>query len=393
MRYLRAHAVEIVEVNRPHAHARRRRGKSDPIDAEMAARQALAGDATAVPKITTGIVESIRQLRITRDSAVKARSAALCQLTDLIVTAPHELRNQLSERKTTRGKARLCSRLRPRANSLAEPAEAAKFALRSLARRIAEFDAEIAALDEHLAALVATAAPRTTQLLGISTGHASQLLVTAGQNIDRLGNDGAFAALCGASPIPVSSGRRNRHRLNPGGDRDANRTLHMIAVVRLRYCQRTRAYAQRRITEGKTKPEILRCLKRYIARETYHTLCADLTDLATSPGHPDNRRPRSPSAAAPAPSAARDTAVDIYRNVRGRRSVDHRRRPVDAPGGVQAFGEHTVQPREHAGRLALLQAAVGGGGRNAELARQMSPRDPGDQQPAARAQSPPTARR
>ncbi len=286
VRYLRAHAVEIVEVNRPHAHARRRRGKSDPIDAEMAARQALAGDATAVPKITTGIVESIRQLRITRDSAVKARSAALCQLTDLIVTAPHELRNQLSERKTTRGKARLCSRLRPRANSLAEPAEAAKFALRSLARRIAEFDAEIAALDEHLAALVATAAPRTTQLLGISTGHASQLLVTAGQNIDRLGNDGAFAALCGASPIPVSSGRRNRHRLNPGGDRDANRTLHMIAVVRLRYCQRTRAYAQRRITEGKTKPEIIRCLKRYIARETYHTLCADLTDLADLAGPP-----------------------------------------------------------------------------------------------------------
>jgi transposase len=124
------------------------------------------------------------------------------------------------------------------------------------------------------------AAPRTTQLLGISTGHAGQLLITAGQNIERLRNDGAFAALCGASPIPVSSGRRNRHRLNPDGDRDANRTLHMIAVVRLRYCQRSRANAQRRVTEGKTKPEIIRCLKRYIARETYHTLCADLADLA-----------------------------------------------------------------------------------------------------------------
>jgi transposase len=279
VRYLRAHAVQAVEVNRPHAHARRRRGKSDPIDAEMAARQALAGDATAIPKLTTGIVESIRQLRVARDSAVKARSAALCQLTDLIVTAPDELRDQLCSRKTTRGKATLCARLRPRASRLAEPAEAAKFALRSLARRIAELDHEITALDEQLVPLVATAAPRTTQLLGISTGHAGQLLVTAGQNIERLANDGAFAALCGASPIPISSGRRNRHRLNPGGDRDANRTLHMIAVVRLRYCQRTRAYAQRRITEGKTKPEIIRCLKRYIARQTYHTLLADLADL------------------------------------------------------------------------------------------------------------------
>ncbi|MDQ3720391.1 MAG: transposase, partial [Actinomycetota bacterium] len=266
--------------------ARRRRGKSDPIDAEMAARQALAGEATAVPKLTTGIVESIRQLRVARDSALKARSAALCQLTDLIVTAPDGLRDQLSQRKTTRGKATLCSRLRPRGGRLAEPAEAAKFALRSLARRIAELDEEITALDEQLATLVATAAPRTAQLLGISTGHAGQLLVTAGQNIERLANDGAFAALCGASPIPVSSGRRNRHRLNPGGDRDANRTLHMIAVVRLRYCQRTRAYAQRRITEGKTKPEIIRCLKRYIARETYHTLCADLADLTQPPPRP-----------------------------------------------------------------------------------------------------------
>ncbi len=286
VRYLRAHAVEVVEVNRPHAHARRRRGKSDPIDAEMAARQALAGDATAVPKLTTGIVESIRQLRVARDSAVKARSAALCQLTDLIVTAPDELRDQLAKRKTTRGKATLCSRLRPRASRLAEPAEAAKFALRSLARRIAELDNEIAALDEHLSTLVATAAPRTTELLGISTGHAGQLLVTAGQNIKRLANDGAFAALCGASPIPISSGRRNRHRLNPGGDRDANRTLHMIAVVRLRYCQRTRAYAQRRTTEGKTKPEIIRCLKRYIARETYRTLLSDLADLTQPPPRP-----------------------------------------------------------------------------------------------------------
>jgi transposase len=286
VRYLRSRDVTVVEVNQPHAHTRRRRGKSDPIDAEMAARQALAGHATVTPKLTDGIVESIRQLRLARDSAVKARTAALNQITEVIVTVPDELRAHLSTRKTTRGKTTLCSRLRPDLTRLHEPGQAAKMALRSLARRIAELDREIAALDKRLDPLVATAAPRTTRLIAISTGHAGQLLVTAGQNIERLRSDGSFAALCGASPIPVSSGRRDRHRLNHGGDRDANRTLHMIAVCRLRYCPRTRAYAQRRIAEGKTKQEIIRCLKRYIARETYHALRADLADLVQPPPRP-----------------------------------------------------------------------------------------------------------
>jgi transposase len=286
VRFLRSREVAVVEINQPHAHTRRRRGKSDPIDAEMAARQALSGHAIVVPKLTDGIVEAIRQLRLARDSAVKARTAAFNQLTEMIVTVPDDLRQHLSARKTTRGKTTLCSRLRPDLSRLHEPAQAARLALRSLARRIAELDREIATLDERLIPLVATAAPRTTQLIAVSTGHAGQLLVTAGQNIERLRNEGSFAALCGASPIPVSSGRRDRHRLNHGGDRDANRTLHMIAVCRLRYCQRTRAYAQRRIAEGKTKKEIIRCLKRYIARETYHALRADLADLIQPPPLP-----------------------------------------------------------------------------------------------------------
>jgi transposase len=281
-RYLREHGVAVVEVNQPHAHTRRRRGKSDPIDAEMAARLWLAGKASTVPKQTDGIVESIRLLRVARASAVKARSATLVQLAELIITTPQELREQLSQRKTIRGKASLCRRLRPSLEGLDRPTQAAKLALRSLARRIDSLDAEIAELDAQLEQLVHTAAPRTTQLLGISTGHAGQLLVTAGQNIERLHGDAAFAALCGASPIPASSGRTTRHRLNYGGDRDANRALHMIAVCRLRYCQRTRAYAQRRTTEGKSKREIIRCLKRYIAREAYHALRADLADLHTA---------------------------------------------------------------------------------------------------------------
>ncbi len=279
VRYLRTQDVRIVEVNRSHAHSRRRRGKSDPIDAELAARVALAGEATTVPKRSDGIVESIRLLRVARESAVKARSAAMVQLRDLTVTAPQALRDQLCCRKTIRGKTALCRRLRPSTGELGDPIHAAKFALRSIAQRIESLDAEIAVLDRQLEQLVRTAAPRTTELLGISTGHAGRLLVTAGQNIDRLRGEAAFAALCGASPVPASSGKTTRHRLNYGGDRQANRALHLIAVCRLRYCERTRAYAQRRSAEGKTKPEIMRCLKRYIARETYHALRADLAQL------------------------------------------------------------------------------------------------------------------
>src|SRR5215216_4751861 len=210
----------------------------------------------------TGSSSRFRLLRAARHGAVKSRSAALVQLRDLGVTAPQELRDQLSCRKTLRGKAILCRRLRPSIGELRRPSQAAKFALRSVARRIDELDDEIAVLDRQLERLVRAAAPRTTQLLGISTGHAGQLLVTAGQNIDRLRGDAAFAALCGANPIPASSGKTTRHRLNYGGDRQANRTLHLIAVCRRRYCARTRAYTQRRTAVGKTKPEIIRCLKR-----------------------------------------------------------------------------------------------------------------------------------
>lgn len=283
VRALRARGVAVVEVNQPHPHARHRRGKSDPIDAELAARAALSGVATAVPKSTSGVVEAIRQLAVTRDGAVKARTAALAQLKDLVLTAPDELRQALACRRTLRGKATLCLRLRPDASRIATPREAGKLALRSLAQRIRALDAEIGALDEKLASLVATIAPRTTALIGISTGHASQLLVTAGQNIERLRSEAAFARLCAASPVPASSGRTTRHRLDSGGDRQANRALHMIVVCRLRYCARTRAYAARRTAEGLGKREIIRCLKRYVAREVFHALRADLAQAADAP--------------------------------------------------------------------------------------------------------------
>src|SRR6266704_1188626 len=272
VRALRVDGISVVEVNQPHRHARQRLGKSDPIDAELAARAALSRTATAVPKQTSGIVEAIRQLQVVRTSALKARHAALQQLNDLIVTAPEQLRSELRHGRTMRAKAALCQKLRPDTQRIHEPAQAAKLALSSLARRIHE-------LDRQLEQLVRAAAPRTTQLFGVGTQGASQLLIAAGQNIDRFRSEAAFAKICGAAPIQASSGRTNRHRLDPGGDRQANRALHMIAVRRLRYCQRTQAYATKRTADGLNKRDILRCLKRYIARETFHTLRADLVAL------------------------------------------------------------------------------------------------------------------
>jgi transposase len=279
VRRLLAGGITVVEVNQPHPHARKRLGKSDPIDAELAARAALSGSAKAVPKDTRGIVEAIRQLAVTRASALKARTAALHQLDDLIITAPEQLRSELRAGRTLRARAAACLKLRPASDRLHEPAEAGKLALRSLARRIRELDRELAELDQQLERLVQIAAPRTVNLFGIGTQSASQLLVTAGQNIDRLRSEAAFARICGAAPIQASSGRTNRHRLDYGGDRQANRALHMIAVCRLRYCDHTRAYAERRTAQGLSRREILRCLKRYIARQTYHSLRADLEAL------------------------------------------------------------------------------------------------------------------
>jgi transposase len=275
-RFLTAEGVVVLEVNQPHRHTRRRRGKSDGIDAELAARHALSLQSVVTPKQTSGIVESIRQLRVARQGARKARGAALLQLGGLLVTAPAELREQLAVRKTLDGKVALCRDLEPDLTRVREPLMAAQVALRSLARRIALLDSEIAELDAQIAPLVEQTAPRTLALLGVGSRHAAQLLVTAGQNIERLHSEAAFAALCGASPIEASSGKTTRHRLNHGGDRQANHALHMIVCCRLRYCPTTRIYVERRTAEGKTKREIIRCLKRAVAREVHRTLTADL---------------------------------------------------------------------------------------------------------------------
>ncbi len=280
-RSLSEQGCAVIEADQPHRHLRARRGKNDAIDAEAAARKVLSGEAAAAATDTTGVVEAIRQLSVARNSAVKARSAALCQLGGLLVTAPADLRAQLDCRRTLGGKAAVCARLRPHPGLLADPAQAAKTALASLGRRIAQLGAEADELEDELDRLVAAAAPTTLSRLGCGTHHTATLLVAAGQNIDRLSSEASFAHLCGVAPVPASSGRTSRHRLNFAGNRDANRALHMIVIVRLRYCERTRSYLNRRVSEGKTKKEAIRCLKRFVAREIYRTLRADLATLKT----------------------------------------------------------------------------------------------------------------
>jgi transposase len=238
----------------------------------------LAGVATAAPKRRDGMVEAIRALRTARRGAVKARTAAINQLKALLVTAPASLREAL-EGRSTPALVAACGRLRPDQTALANPAHATKAALAMVAQRIQLLEAEITLADQRLATLVGRAAPRLLKLLAIGNDHAGQLLVTAGQHPERLRGEAAFAHLCGVAPIPASSGKTRRHRLHRGGDRDANRALHLAVVVRMRFCPRTRAYVERRTKEGLSKPEIIRCIKRYLAREVYHALLADFEAL------------------------------------------------------------------------------------------------------------------
>ncbi|MEU5214574.1 IS110 family transposase [Streptomyces sp. NPDC020742] len=269
-RWMRQRGHHIVEVNRPDRQTRRRRGKSDAVDAEAAARAVQAGTATAIPKTGDGAVEMIRALRVARRSAMKARTQAVNQLKALIVTAPDTLRGQL--RGLHRAELiRTVTRWRPGA----EPDTlntVTKFAMRSIALRYLQLNDEITELDRHLHRLVTQAAAELMAVKGLGAETVAALLIAVGDNPERLRSESAFAHLCGVAPIPASSGKTSRHRLNRGGDRQANHALYMITVTRMAWEPRTRAYVARRTAEGKTKSEIIRCLKRHIAREIYRLL-------------------------------------------------------------------------------------------------------------------------
>lgn len=257
---------DVVEVARPDRADRHRRGKSDLIDAENAARAVLAGRAQAVPKDAEGTVEMIRHIKVAKDAAVKARTAAMQTLKAILITAPAELRETLEPLSDT-AVLRRCAALRP--GELTSVTAAAKYSLRAIAQRWHDLHEEITAHERLLKTLVDQVAPRLTQGVGIGPDNASELLLALGENAGRVHSEAAFARLCGACPIPASSGKTVRHRLNRGGHRQANAALHRIVVVRMKYHEPTRTYVTRRITEGKTKPEIMRCLKRSVAREIW----------------------------------------------------------------------------------------------------------------------------
>ena len=279
----------MVEVDRPDRRARRRRGKSDVVDAEAAARAVQAGTASARPRAQTGVTEMLRALRVARQSAVKARTQAANQLHALVVTAPDALRARLRPLTLPRLVATAAA-LRIRSGggpSPATPTAATKLALKAVAGRYRHLDAEVAALDVHLRRLVAGAAPALLAVKGVGPELAATLLGVAGDHPDRLRSEAAFAHLCGVAPIPASSGKTTRHRLNRGGDRDANRALYLLALGRMKWDPRTRAYVARRTAGGLSKPEIIRCLKRYLARTVYRILVGANAATAPAVGVPD----------------------------------------------------------------------------------------------------------
>jgi len=279
-RFLRAAGYLVLEVSRPKRQVRRDKGKSDPIDAEAAARAVVAGEGVGIPKAGTDKAEMVRVLRVARATALKARTQSINALRALVVTSPTELRDELRRL----GAAKLAERaakFRPSAETTVVAAN--KQAMRSIARRYLYLSVEIDELTAQLDEIVKAAVPTLIAKFGVGTDVAGQLFVTAGDNPERLRSEAAFSMLCGASPRPTGSGKTsNRHRLNQGGDRQANAALYRIVLVRMRWDPDTKAYVERRTKEGKSKREIIRCLKRYVAREVFTALKCDLAHLQTA---------------------------------------------------------------------------------------------------------------
>jgi transposase len=264
---LRTTGIVVIEVDRPNRQARRRAGKSDQLDAIEAARAALSGRASGIAKSADGNVVAIRVLVVAYRSGRDARIKCLNQIRHLGFTGPDELRERFhgTTAATLAGQA---AALRPNPNG--DPVlYATKSAMQLLGRRVIDIDADTARLHEQLGVLVRATAPSLLELRGVGIHTAALLLAAAGDNPQRITTEAKFAHLCGVAPIPASSGKKTRYRLNQGGNRQANHALWRIVFTRMSNDERTRLYVERRLAEGRTKREIIRVLKRYVAREVY----------------------------------------------------------------------------------------------------------------------------
>jgi transposase len=270
-RFLTSVEVEVIEVDRPNRQKRRKEGKSDPTDAVAAARAALSGEATVTPKSRNGPIEQMRVLMVARRSARQQRIQSLNQLRHLVFTAPEEIRVRFKDRYKT-GLVTEAANMRPNRGS--DPVTyTTNLMIRNLARRVKRLNTEIREIDRLLTDLLKQSAPGLFELYGLGTDTAASLLVTAGDNPDRLSSEGSWAHLCGTTPLPANSGKvTTRFRLNRGGDRQANAALYRIVLTRMSSHQETRSYVARRREEGLNTAEIMRCLKRYVARQTFKHL-------------------------------------------------------------------------------------------------------------------------
>jgi len=273
-RVLRAAGLDVIEVNQPNRFQRRLKGKTDTFDAYSAAEAVLSGRASAPPKGGDGLVESLRVLRTSRSSALLARTATMNQIKAMLVSSPDELRARYQGLSNVKLIAALAASRPPKVPL--SPIETCAYSLRLLARRWRMLTEQIQDLSSHMERLLKDHAPALMAVFGVGCDTAAQLLITAGDNPDRLRSEAAFASLTGTCPIPASSGKTNRHRLNRAGDRQANSALYHVVIVRLRHDEVTRSYVQRRTGEGKTKMEIIRCLKRYLVRQLYPLICQTL---------------------------------------------------------------------------------------------------------------------
>jgi transposase len=270
-RHVTAAGIWVVEVDRSDRQDRRRQGKSDPLDAVSAARAAQSGRADGAPKGRDGAVEAIRALMVAKRSAGSERTQTINQARALVLTGPDDIRVRFARHSTAALVAGLAS-LRPRPGDVV--GYATRIALRELGRRAQFPGDQLGRPGELIAPLVTARAPGLLALYGVGPNTAALLLIAAGDHPGRLRSEAAWAHLCAAAPIPASSGKTVRHRLNPGGDRQASHALWRIVFTRLGSHPATRAYVERRTAEGKPKKEIIRCLKRYVAREVYPHLRA-----------------------------------------------------------------------------------------------------------------------